>query len=216
MSSRSYTPLVAYMKWHHSLAVVFLVVLLCSCSRKSDTMLSGVNILPVGTSVEQGLSVYYRYVFYRHLNQMASESVMLTEGEKGQPVPMLDHQFEGNVYDSKRAKGVAVFLTGLIRMESSGTYRFKAMSNDGIQVAVNGEVVVFDPAIHGDRFSKIGAISVAGPGWYPLTVKYFQRKGTARLTLYWQPPGAKDFEVVPAGVYGHQLLPFEEKKERGV
>ena len=189
--------------WHCSFAFIFLLVLLCSCWRQQDMMLSGVNILPVGTSVEQGLSVYYRYAYYRHLDQMASESVMLAEGEKGQPVPMLDHQFSGNVFDSKHAKGVAVFMTGVLRMETSGTYRFKAMSNDGIQVAVNGEVVVYDPAIHGDRFSEIGEISITEPGWYPLAVKYFQRKGSARLTLYWQSPGANDFEVVPARVYGH-------------
>lgn len=128
---------------------------------------------------------------------------MLSEGEVGQPVDVLDHQFQGNVFDSKRAKGVGVFLTGYLKMDTPGKYRFQAMSNDGIRVAVNEVVVVHDPTVHSDRFSKVGEVTVVDPGWYPLTVKYFQRKGTARLTLYWQPPGAMDFEIIPAAVYGH-------------
>ena len=34
-------------------------------------------------------------------------------------------------------------------------------------------------------------------------VEYFQRKGTAAIMLYWQPPGSSDLSIIPAKAYGH-------------
>jgi hypothetical protein len=155
------------------------------------------------TAVEPGLPVYFRYSFYRHIDRMPTDDSMMTEGKPGQPVAFLNHQFKESVFDSNSEKGVGVFLKGYLKMDVPGTYQFKAMSNDGIRVIVNGEIVVLDPTVHSDRFSEIGQVTIARPGWYPLTVKYFQRKGTARLELYWLPPGGKDFEIIPAAAYGH-------------
>lgn len=205
------------MKWRcfsgFSPVAVLVLLLLSSCGSKPtpSATLSGVNVLPLDAPVGKGLSVYYRYAFYRHLKQMPSKSAMLAEGEKGEPVLFLDHQFERNVFDGKRAKGVGVLLTGYLKMERAGEYGFMAMANDGVQVAVNGEIVVFDPAVHKDRLSDPGQVFVSDAGWYPLTVKYFQRKGTARLTLYWKPPGALEFEVVPAEAYGTGVSEIPEQ-----
>lgn len=179
--------------------LVGLLLVLSGCGVKDQRPV----LLESNTSVQPGLSVYYRYAFYRHMNQMATDDVMIAEGETGPPIPLLNHQFQGNIFDSKRPKGVGVLLRGYLKIENPGVYRFKAMSNDGIRVIVNQQVVAFDPAVHSDRFSKVGEAHLADPGWYPLTVNYFQRKGTARLELHWQPPGAVDFVVVPAEVYGH-------------
>ena len=159
--------------------------------------------LSMETAVEPGLPVYFRYSFYRHIDRMPTDDSMMTEGKPGQPVAFLNHQFKESVFDSNSEKGVGVFLKGYLKMDVPGTYQFKAMSNDGIRVIVNGEIVVLDTTVHSDRFSEIGQVTIARPGWYPLTVKYFQRKGTARLELYWLPPGGRDFEIVPATAYGH-------------
>jgi PA14 domain len=187
-----------------SFAVLLVFLTLSSCvTRKQTATLPVARPLAIDATVTQGLPVYYRYSLYRRIDQMPSDASMISEGEAGQPVTFLDHQFQGNVFDSQQEQGVGVFLTGYLKMELPGKYRFKAMSNDGIRVVVNGEVTVLDPTVHSDRFSEVGEVTVGNPGWYPITVKYFQRKGTARLTLYWQPPGAKGFVVVPAGAYGH-------------
>lgn len=182
-----------------SLLLLLISIVLGGCAGKRVVF----QALPLESTMLPGLPVYYRYAFYRHLNQMASDAKMMAEGEPGKIVALLDHKFEGNVYDSHEAKGVGVFFPGYLKMDRPGTYRFKAMANDGIQVHVNGELVVYDPAVHSDRFSEVGTVAITRPGWYSLTVKYFQRKGTARLTLYWQPPGASDFVVIPAEAYGH-------------
>jgi hypothetical protein len=183
------------------LMLVLLAFLMQGCAEKPIVG----QVLSLDRSMAPGLPVFYRYAFYRHMNQMASDRKMMAEGEPGQIVSQLDHNFEAeaNIYDSHEAKGVGVFFPGYLKMSVSRVYRFKAMANDGIQVHVNGVRVVYDPAVHSDRYSGVGEISISAPGWYPLAVKYFQRKGTARLTLYWQTPGATDFVVIPAEALGH-------------
>ncbi len=184
--------------------MLLLLIVLSSCVGKEQAAVQPVaKPVALDVSLEPGLPVYFRYSFYRNINQMPADESMISEGKAGQPVAFLNHRFQESVFDSKSEKGVGVFLKGYLKMETPGSYRFKAMSNDGIRVVVNGEVVAFDPTVHTDRFSEIGQVSIDKPGWYPLTVKYFQRKGTARLELHWQPPGADDFIVVPAEVYGH-------------
>ena len=163
-----------------------------------DSQLPAIN-----SSLEPGLLVYFRYGFYRHINQMASDDVMVSEGIPGTPVLSLNHRFTGEIFDSGKERGVGVLLSGYLKMEKPGKYSFQAMSNDGIQVNVNQEMVVFDPPVHSDRISETGEVTITNPRWYPISVKYYQRKGSARLELFWQPPGAKGFEIVPADAYGH-------------
>ncbi len=182
---------------------LFLISLTSCIAMKQNTERPLPQSLALDAVVEPGMAVYFRYSFYRHIDKMPTDDSMIAEGKPGQPVTFLNHQFKESVFDSKSEKGVGVFLNGYLKMDVAGTYQFKAMSNDGIRVTLNGEIVVLDPTVHSDRFSDIGQVTIAKPGWYPLTVKYFQRKGTARLELYWLPPGGKDFEIVPAAAYGH-------------
>ncbi len=135
---------------------------------------------------------------------MESDEVMLGYGRQGPPVALLNHQFnKTEVFASGEKKGVGVFFSGYLKMDTPGTYRFQAMSNDGIRVIVHQTRVVYDPRFHSDRLSETGEVAIADPKWYPITVKYFQRKGTARLELFWQPPGAEAFVIIPAAAYGH-------------
>ena len=190
------------------LSSILVFILLNGCILGGEGLRVPVSQLPsINNSLEPGLLVYYRYGFYRHLNQMASDEVMVSEGIPGKPVAYLNHQFnKGEIFDSQKQNGVGVFLSGYLKIETPGTYRFQAMSNDGIQVNVNQERVVFDPPVHSDRLSGIGEVKFTDPKWYPIRVKYYQRKGTARLELYWQPPEMKDFEIIPADAYGHIIV----------
>jgi PA14 domain len=182
---------------------LFFVPLLSCVSKEQTTVPQVTQSLSTDTVLEPGLPVYFRYSFYRHIDIMPTDETMMAEGTPGKPVIFLNHRFQESVFDSNAEKGVGVFLKGYLKMDAPGIYHFKAMSNDGIRVVVNGEEVVLDPTVHSDRFSDIGQVNINKTGWYPLTVKYFQRKGTARLELYWQPPGTDTFEIIPAAAYGH-------------
>lgn len=186
--------------------VVILLALfvLSACVAREQVVLVR-DPLSLSESPEQGLGVHYYYEFYRHIDHMPSDDSMLAKGTAGQAIPFLNHHFidEENVFGSSEAKGVGMLLTGYLKMTEPGEYRFQAMSNDGVRVTVGGQVVILDPTVHSDSLSKVGNFVVDSPSWHPLSVKYFQRKGTARLELYWQPPGAAEFEIIPAAAYGH-------------
>ena len=53
---------------------------------KQPAGLSDSQLPAISSSLEPGLRVYYRFGFYRHLNQMASDEIMLSEGISGSPV----------------------------------------------------------------------------------------------------------------------------------
>ena len=96
-------------------------------------------------------------------------------------------------------------MDGFIKLSHTGEYWFKALANDGIRVFVSEQLVVDDPEWHeyGDRYSSPLNMILSEPGWYPLRVRYFQRKGTAALKLYWKRPGDKEFAIIPEEAYAH-------------
>lgn len=144
---------------------------------------------PADAQLSPGLAVCYIYGFIRHIREMVE-----WEGHKdckaGKPLKRLNSRAGKDlVLTSDNDDGVMALITGLIHFEKTGSYAFAFESNDGVRLEIDGHMVVEDPDVHGDRFSDIGTIDVGEPGWYPLTVRYFERKNTSTLRFYWQPPG---------------------------
>ncbi len=94
-------------------------------------------------------------------------------------------------------------MKGFIHLDQIGSYEFQALSNDGVEIVIDGKIILVDPNVHCDRLSKVGTITSQEARWHPLMVKYFQRKGTAALKVFWKTPGEKEFEVIPAEAYDH-------------
>lgn len=163
--------------------------------------------LPLNTDgLQPGLTVlYFKHRFVRSLDALPQGADALAHGWEGAPIPNLNHQFgRGDVFDSGTNRGIALELDGYIRLERTGTYRFQANSNDGVRMYVGSQRLIDDPDWHSDRMSPEAAFAVRQPGWYSLRLRYFQRKGTASLQLYWKPPGQDHFSIVPAAVLAHQ------------
>ena len=159
-----------------------------------------------------GLEVVYIKIGkrVRHVEDMPSDKRMLKRGDKGKPLAILDHSFgTGKVFDSGRSWFVGMLINGLIKLDAPGRYSFRAMANDGIQISIAGQMISDDGEWHssGDRLSPEGQVEVAEPGWYELKIKYFQRKGSSTLRMFWKRPEQKDFSVIPASAYGHEA-PF--------
>ena len=154
---------------------------------------------------QPGLSVVYIFLKYRNVDQIPTGKDALRMGRRGAPVPILNHQSgkEGKVFASGRSQGVAMVMDGFLDLKKAGTYRWQALANDGIRMFIDKNIIFEDPDVHGDRLTPIGTSQVTKPGLHPVQIIYFQRKGTAALKLYWQPPGAEKFSLVPAEVYWH-------------
>jgi hypothetical protein len=170
-----------------------------------------VHVEDIQDSLAPGLQVLFFNGMYRTVRQIPDgDMAMLEKGRPGSPILVINNQFGNDeVFDSGRNRGVGVQMKGYLLVDQTGSYEFQALSNDGVEVIVDGNSILIDPRVHSDRLSNVGTLSVQKTGWHSLMVKYFQRKGTAALTLFWKTPGKSEFEVIPAKAYGH--LPDDPK-----
>ncbi len=181
--------------------IVMFLMMLTGCTG-SQTLMDGKDL---ENRLEPGLRVLYFNGMFRNVQQIPDgDRAMLEKGRPGAPISVIDHQFgENEVYDSGRNRGVGIQMKGYLLLEQKGLYQFQALSNDGIEVFIDGRSILIDPDVHSDRLSNVETLAVQETGWHALMVKYFQRKGSAALTLYWKPPGKDGFEVIPARAYAH-------------
>lgn len=155
---------------------------------------------PAADATAPGLAVNYVFVSVRHVDDIEAEG----PGEPGTPLPQLNYQSgSGHVLTSDRSDGVGALIRGFIDFPAAGRWLMTAQSNDGVRVRLGGTVVIEDPNVHSDRFAPNAEVNIAQPGWYEIAVTYFERKSTATLQLYWQPPGKSEFEIVPAAAFSH-------------
>ncbi len=151
-----------------------------------------------------GLAVTYHYNLFNHVDEIP-EWAATHDGEAGAPIPMLNYSVgPDKVLTSDRDTGVGAVIEGLIHFPVAGTYELMVQSNDGVKLEIGGTLVYADPGVHVDRFSEPIALRIDTAGWYPLSMLYFEQKGTATLELYWLLPDAGDrLEFVPAKAFAH-------------
>lgn len=155
--------------------------------------------------IQPGLEViYYKKFFKRHLRFLPEGTSPEYPSFTGKPITHLNHQFgKDEVFESGETRGIGMRMKGYLNLTEPGIYEFQALSNDGVILRMSGQTVLSDPMQHSDNLSNIGKVTVTTPGWYPITVEYFQRKGTAALKLFWKTPDSSEFFPVPEKTYAH-------------
>ena len=160
-------------------------------------------IASTDASLEPGLTVKY---YSRKLSRLRElrDWMKYKKGKPGPLLPSLDYpETNGAVLTATQTNQVGAKIEGAIHLSEVGTYRFKVLSNDGVQVDIAGKKLLKDDRPHKTRFSKEGTVKVATPGWYRIHVLYFEKNGNAALQLHWVTPSGGGFAVVPAEVFGH-------------
>lgn len=159
--------------------------------------------------LKPGLAVSYHMGRFSTLGEMMG-IIGKSAGDKGAPLPTLDYQGpEGSlVMTSTRRDTVGALINGFIKFPEPGTYVFKVMSNDGVSIDIGGRNIFEDGGVHTTDYSDGLPVKVDAPGWYPIHVKYFQKKGGYALGVYWRTPnGGGRYVTVPPEMYAH----IEEK-----
>lgn len=173
--------------------------MLVAASGAAANELKAANPQPVAEKLKPGLAVIYYYAMYENVKDLGK----LGKGKAGPPITVLDHKADMKpVLTSESAMGVGAQITGFIKFAAAGKHTLKILSNDGVKLTIGGAMLHEDPGIHSDTWSPALDVNVPAPGWYPLAIDYFQKKGTSALRLVWTPPGGKE-EVVPAAAYAH-------------
>ena len=104
-------------------------------------------------------------------------------------------------------------------MPRAGTWKFFTESDDGSRLWIDGELVVDNDGVHGNR-EVAGEVELKA-GEQPIEVAMFERGGGASLTVRWEGPDLEK-QVVPAEAYfryshvfaprGAQALAVDEGK----
>ena len=184
---------------------------------KYFTDLKAIDPQPSVSSVLPGLKVWYFDDFeFTHVDQMPKGDPPFSFGFAGKPVLILDKKYKikENFLDSGMHRLFGAQFDGMIKFPKPGEYILVANANDGIRVWVGEKVVIDDPFWHatGDEYTpeahitisaRKANIAISTPGWYRFKIKYFQKKGTATLQMFWKKPGDKEFSFIPAEAYGH-------------
>jgi hypothetical protein len=183
-----------------AMAAAVLFALPLPARAETFSNLQPANPQPATDATEPGLAVNYVFFKARHVDDIEAEA----PGEPGTPLPQLNYQNgDGNVLTSNQSDGVGALIRGLIDFPAAGHWLMTAQSNDGVRVRLAGTVVIEDPGVHSDQYAPNAEIDISQPGRYEIAVTYFERKNTATLQLYWQPPGKNEFEIVPATAFSH-------------
>ena len=188
------------MRWGLGTAIVVAVLAASAAAFAGFDNLTPAEPQPAAGTLQPGLAVNYVDVKARHVDEVEAEG----DGEPGAPLPQLDYQSgAGKVLTSDHVDLVGARIRGFINFDQPGRWLMATQSNDGVRVRIAGQVVIEDPDVHSDQFSRNVELNIATPGWYKLEVTYFERKSTSTLQLYWQPPGGSEFVIVPASAFGH-------------
>jgi PA14 domain len=150
---------------------------------------------PAADKLAPGLAVGYVFGRFNHINDFKTKKF-----DAGKPLPHLDWRMgNGAVLTTKEREQVGAFISGFVRFDKAGTYGFDVTSNDGVRVEIGEKLLYEDPTVHGDDTSDRIDVKIDQPGWYPIKIWYFQKKGTATLVLRWVPPGS-DPKTKPVAV----------------
>ena len=161
---------------------------------------------PNPASSQAGLAVTYYFDFYRRIDQLV-DKMQEASGVDGVPLVQLNYRVGmGMVLSADRNDGVGAHIRGVIRLNQPGTYLFAIESNDGVRLAVGGDILIEDPDVHSDQWSDVGTVVVTETGWYPIELLYFERKNTSTLRLMWKTPAmgeSSKFQPVPGELLAH-------------
>ena len=191
-------------RWLRGILIGVVLSAVLGISEGRAQFVNPANPQPAADQLQPGLAVVYYYNFFRHIREVV-EWEEYKNGIPGDPVLELNYRVgQGNVLTSNIDNGVGAKMTGYILLDTPGDYSFAFESNDGVRLEIDGQMVVEDPDVHADRFSDVGAVIVQEPGWYPITIRYFERKNTSTLMFHWLPPGTEGtMPLVPGSALSH-------------
>ena len=90
----------------------------------------------------------------------------------------------------------SVRWTGLVEAPVTGNFVFSTVSNDGIRLWINGQLVIDNWTDHAITTNTSAPIALAAGVRYALVLEFYDRTGTATAKLQWSYPGKKT-QVIP-------------------
>jgi hypothetical protein len=110
--------------------------------------------------------------------------------------PTINFNWNGNSpISGVGATNWAAEWNGTIEAETTGTYTFYTVADDGVTLSVNGQLLINDFVAQAPTQEQATIQLVAGHT-YPIQIQYFQASGGSLLQLFWSAPGI-GMQIVP-------------------
>ena len=188
---------------------MFYTTLLCAALAPGLLSAQAVTLKPANpqpSGLSKGLAVSYAKMPSHVRSLGAARPVLEKNAERGKPLAGLnyDDTAEGDpTLTSGVAMQVGALISGYIKFDSPGTYTLDFLSNDGLEIAIGGQMLGKYDGIHACGYVGEVEVQVPQAGYYEVAATYFQRKGTASLMMEWG-PDSDGLETVPNSAFYHK------------
>jgi YVTN family beta-propeller protein len=96
------------------------------------------------------------------------------------------------------ANQFSVRWTGTVTIPTTGSYRFRTNSDDGVRLWVGGTQRINNWTDHAPVENTSGALSFTAGQRVSITLEYYENGGGAVMQLRWLTPGATSYVAIPA------------------
>jgi cytochrome c peroxidase len=91
----------------------------------------------------------------------------------------------------------SVRWTGQLIAPTTGTYRLRTVSDDGVRLWVNGTQVINNWTNHSSTINTAGSISLVAGQRYDIRLDYYESTSSAVIRLQWLRPGSALYSAIP-------------------
>lgn len=88
---------------------------------------------------------------------------------------------------------------GFVHVTETGQYRFQTVSDDGVRLTLDGQVIIQRWNDHARETDTSNTLTLTAGEIYPVRLQYYENGGQAEVRLRWQTPSSGGFVPVPAG-----------------
>jgi len=96
------------------------------------------------------------------------------------------------------ANQFSVRWTGTITIPTTGSYRLRTVSDDGVRLWLNGVQRIDDWTNHGSLTDTTATLSFTAGQRIAVTLEYYENTGNAVMRLQWRLPGSNSYVAIPA------------------
>jgi hypothetical protein len=89
---------------------------------------------------------------------------------------------------------------GTVLAESTGSFRFQTVSDDGVRLWVDGRLLIDNWTPHAPTTDTSATIDMVAGRRYDIRLEYYESGGGATMRLRWLRPGQSQYEPLPAYV----------------